>query len=220
MTHTFTTRRNRRYRYYTCSRVVRRGRRACPTPSLPAAEVERVVVEEVRRVAQDPGLVAQTAQQVQAQTEAVLRRLEDERRAVERVVERCHTELRRLAAVGSLAPPAAARVAELNDRIRDAEQRLAAIAAETAEARARAVRDRDVAAALADFDGLWEELSPRERVRVVHLLVGRVEFDAGQSTIEVSFHPVGAEARGEDSGPPVDLTSTRDDGGIGTEEAA
>ena len=39
---------NRRYRYYVC----RRGHGGCPCPSLSAAEVERLVIAQVRQLVQ------------------------------------------------------------------------------------------------------------------------------------------------------------------------
>src|SRR5262249_47181800 len=48
MTPANATRRSNRYRYYTCSGAQRRGRDACPTPSLPAAEIESFVLEQLQ----------------------------------------------------------------------------------------------------------------------------------------------------------------------------
>lgn len=47
---------------------------------------------------------------------------------------------------------------------------------------------------MADFDGLWHALSPREQAQLMALLVARVEFDATQSTVAVSFHPTAIKA--------------------------
>ena len=47
----------------------------------------------------------------------------------------------------------------------------------------------DVEAAFGRFDALWGELSPREPARALALLVGRVEFDAADRSIAVTFHP-------------------------------
>lgn len=54
--------------------------------------------------------------------------------------------------------------------------------------------DGDVAAAFADFDNIWTALSPREQVRLINLLVNRVDFDAADNSIEVSFYPSGIKA--------------------------
>jgi site-specific DNA recombinase len=46
-----------------------------------------------------------------------------------------------------------------------------------------------VRAGSADFDNVWNSLSPREQAQVIALLVARVEFDATDSTVVVCFHP-------------------------------
>src|SRR5262249_38771394 len=47
MTPAEVTRGNRRYRYYTCSGAQRTGWHTCPSKSLPAAAVERYVLEQL-----------------------------------------------------------------------------------------------------------------------------------------------------------------------------
>jgi site-specific DNA recombinase len=47
MTPAQVSRGNRRYRYYTCSAAQRKGRHTCPSKSLPAAAVERYVLEQI-----------------------------------------------------------------------------------------------------------------------------------------------------------------------------
>ena len=194
MVHTFTSRGNRRYRYYTCTKAMKNGRRSCPTQSLPAAEIEEAVVEQVRCIARDPELVTETLRQARAQTEAAIGRLAGERRIIERGLARCHAEIRRM--VTSEPPSAAvtARIADLNDQVREAEQRLAEIGEKVAELEAELVSEGDVAAAFADFDNVWNALNPREQLRLLQLLISRVEFDAGDSTIELSFYPAGIKA--------------------------
>ena len=53
MTHTYTAKGNRRYRYYVCLNAQKRGWENCPTKSVPAAEIERYVVDRIRAVGQD-----------------------------------------------------------------------------------------------------------------------------------------------------------------------
>ena len=186
MSHTFTCRGRIRYRYYTCTNATKRGRRNCPTKSLPAAEIERVVVDQIRCIGQDPELLAETLKQARGQTETAIGRLSDERRLLERGLTRYHAELRRLGV--TTAPD---RTADLHDKVRQTEQRLAESAREIAELKASLVTDSDVAAAFADFDNVWQSLSPREQARILQLLIARVEFDASDSTIEVSLHATG-----------------------------
>jgi len=199
MTHTFTTRGSRRYRYYACANAVKRGRRACPSGSLPAVEIENTVVDQIRCIGSDPALLGDTVAEARKDVEAALKRLACERRVVERGLARLQADLRRIVADGPVVGPSAGRLADLNDQVVAAERRLAEIDCRAAELEAERVDTADVAAALSDFDNVWRALSPREQARIVQLLVQRVEFDAGEATIEVSFHAAGIKtlANGE-----------------------
>ena len=52
------------YRYYICINAARAGHDQCQLPSVPAAELERLVLDHVRRLIQTPELVAKALQQV------------------------------------------------------------------------------------------------------------------------------------------------------------
>jgi site-specific DNA recombinase len=197
MSHTFTTKGNRRYRYYTCTNAAKRGRAACPSPSLPAAEIERAVVDQFRCIGQDAEALRETLAQARGQVESAIERLTRERREIERALARLHADIRRTAA-GNGAAATAPRIAELNERVRDAEQQVTEIDTKLAELRQELVDEVDVAAAFADFDNVWKALSPREQVRLVHLLVSRVEYDAEDGSIEVTLHPTSIKSLADD----------------------
>lgn len=194
MTHTFTSGENRRYRYYGCTNACKRGRDACPGRSLPAAEIERAVVDQIRCIAHDRTVLRDTLAETRAQADTALGRLDDEKRALKRGLDRLRADLVRAVTAEPRAGGGADRIAELNDQVSAAERRLVEIEATVAELNAELVDEADVAAAFADFDGLWTTLSPREQARVVQLLVRRVEFNAADGAIEVSFHASGIKA--------------------------
>lgn len=164
MSHSFTTRGNRRFSYYRCTNAMKQGRAACPSKNLSAAEIERAVIDEIRVVAGDPVVIRETCRAARIQVETAIKRLERERRGLER----------------GAAQEAHARIAEID--------------AELVRQRADLVGEQNVVAAFADFDKLWAALSPREQAEVVHLLVARVDFDAADSAIEISFNPTGIKA--------------------------
>jgi hypothetical protein len=60
MTPTHTRRHGRLYRYYVCLGASRRGHDTCPVRSIAAAEVEGLVLGQVRRLLAAPELVART----------------------------------------------------------------------------------------------------------------------------------------------------------------
>jgi site-specific DNA recombinase len=45
---------SRRYRYYLCTEAQKRGRHTCPAPSLPAAEIERFVLDQLQALGHQP----------------------------------------------------------------------------------------------------------------------------------------------------------------------
>ena len=59
MIHAWSGRDGKRYRYYVCSRAQKEGWAACPTKSVPAGEIERLVVDQLRGIGSDQALVAQ-----------------------------------------------------------------------------------------------------------------------------------------------------------------
>ncbi len=185
MTHSFTTKGGRRYRYYVCTRAIQNGRKACPSGSLPAGEIERFVVEQIRGIAVDRGLRAEVVRQAQEQFDAELAELDRERRGLERELAGNHAELQRLVASGA----ASDRLVELHDRVAQAETRLRKVRQRIEDHERDRLEAADVDAAFADFDNVWNALTPREQAEVVALLVARVEFDTADSRVAVSFHP-------------------------------
>ncbi|MCA9250442.1 MAG: recombinase family protein [Phycisphaerales bacterium] len=198
MSHTFTTKGKRRYCYYTCTNAIKRGRSACPSRSLPAAEIERAVVDEIRCISQDTDLLRETLAQARGQVESAIERLTGERREIEQALAQTHADLRKAVTSPNGASATAPRIAELNDRVRDAEQRVVEIDTKLSELKNELVTEADVETAFADFDNVWQALSPLEQVRLVHLLVIRVEYDAKESAIEVTFQPTGIKSLAED----------------------
>jgi site-specific DNA recombinase len=212
MVHTFASRGNKRYRYYTCTNAIKNGRCMCPVGSLPAGEIEKAVVDQIRCIGRDPDVLGETLRQACARAEAAIERLTAERRIIERGLGRCHAEIRRLATSEPATSTAAVRIADLTDQVGQSERRLKDVNSQIAESQRDLVTNADVVAAFADFDNIWSALSPREQVRLINLLVHRVEFDAADSSIEVAFYPSGikALAHGEVDQTAVSATTVED----------
>lgn len=197
MVHTFTGRGGKRYRYYTCTHAIKSGRKACPTKSLPAAEIERVVVEQILAIANDAALREEVWRQGAAQIEANVAELRTERRGLEKELSLHHAEICKLAVAGTPKGALTARLADLHGHVARAEARMDELQTEIDELQRDQLAPAEVDAAFADFGTVWDSLSPREQARLVALLVARVEFDVTESTIEVSFHPSGIKTLAE-----------------------
>jgi len=195
MTHSHTTKNgSKRYRYYVCVNAQKRGWQNCPSRSIPAAEIERFVVDQIRAVACDPGLIAETLAQARQHVEESLRTLETERQSIDRDVVGTNTEIRKVAIEAAGADsdtPATRRLADLQERVQSGERRLTEIREEASRLRAELVDKQDVARALHEFDPMWDSLSPREQARVLHLLIEHVDYDGKDGTVSVTFRPAG-----------------------------
>jgi site-specific DNA recombinase len=199
MTPSHSKRGGKLYRYYVCTNAQRRGWGACATKSAPAGAIERVVVEQLRRAGRDPALVAATARQAARQVDERLAQIDDERRGLQRDTARWAGEIDKLAAASS-AESAAARMADLQERIRVAERRASELMVEADElARGRVTTD-EVEQALAAFEPVWESMAPAEQANLLSLLVERVDFDGAAGKLAVHFHAAGIRSLTNEAG--------------------
>jgi site-specific DNA recombinase len=193
MTHSFTTKGNRRYRYYVCNNAQQHGRSSCPAPSVPAEEIERFVVNEIKAIGRDPALVSATVAESRRLVHAGAKRLKAERAALERQSRADGAELGRLAATGAKNGNAV-QLAQVQERIGQAERRLTEIEDELARLLAADITEKDVASAIGEFDVIWAALKPKEQARVLALLIERVDHDGRAGMVEIKFHPTGVKA--------------------------
>lgn len=189
MTQTFTSRGTKRYRYYTCTNAIHSGRAKCPSGSLPAAEMERIVVDHVCKISTDTGLRDAALRQAHSQADADLKDLKPEQRQLQQQLTRQHCEMRQLAL--DCQANETTRIADLHDQIAGAEARMHELSALIDDISAERITKDDVATALVDFDNLWESLTPREQIDLLSLLVAGVEFDVSASTVSLTFHDAG-----------------------------
>ena len=176
------------YRYYCCINAQKRGWHVCPTPSVPAPELERFVVEQVKVIGKDTDLLAETLAESRRQREEAIGKLEVEKRTLERELQRHNNELRKLAGKDGLATD---RMADIQDRIRIAEQRATEVREQIIVLSRELVDAREVGEACSLFEPLWETLSAREQARILHLLIERVDYDGPNGKVAITFHPTG-----------------------------
>src|SRR5207237_7256356 len=115
----------KRYRYYVCSKAIKHGRKTCPSPSVPAAEIEHFVLQRIRCIGSDPALRLQVFAEAVRQDEVRLAELEAQRRTLEKDLVRWHAQLRTHAQHRDAAETDGAALAFLTDlqaRIGSAEQ--------------------------------------------------------------------------------------------------
>jgi site-specific DNA recombinase len=171
MLHTFTTSGSVRHRYYVCSRTHNEGKAACPGCRVPAGKFEAFVVGRIRIVGVDDALLTQTAAAANQQAAERRRALQAEQR---------HWQ-GRLRGAPEVEPRA------------EAQARLTAIEAEL-HALGEGTVDADrLALAVSAFEPVWDQLFPRERERILRLLIAGVTYDPDTGDAEIELRPCGIE---------------------------
>jgi site-specific DNA recombinase len=196
MTPAHTTKGAKRYRYYTCVNAQKRGWQVCPSKSIPAAEIEALVLEQIRCVGRDPALLHETLAQAQKQEDNRLAELDAERRVLERDLARWHADMKNLS--GQLGTDGdrsvVSRLADLQERIDMAERRLVGVREQVQHVRRQRIDEDEARQALAAFDPVWQSLTPLEQGRLVALLVQQVNYDGATGKVAITFHPTSIRA--------------------------
>ncbi|MBN8523802.1 MAG: recombinase family protein [Planctomycetes bacterium] len=177
MTYCWSRRGTKFYQYYTCDRSRSHGVDTCPMPSLPAAELERLVVEEIAAICRDPRLagpvIAEAARQLASELDSLRTRVHDAEILVAKLGEHPERDRNRLVQAGVQLETARALLT-------DAE------AAVIPKAAART--------ALAQFEPVWSALVPTERAQLLRALVERIQVDGQAGKVSFVFRAGGIAA--------------------------
>jgi site-specific DNA recombinase len=200
MTGTFSRRGGTMWSYYVCARNAKKGAAACPGSRVAVGEIEPFVIEKIRHIGVDPGVVREAIAAAKAEQEArlpeleaLVRRLEIEKRQI--VSERENV----IAAVkggGTGTSILVTRLGEMDEEIGGIEGRVGEARHELVAARTRSFEEEDLKAALASFDTVWDQLFPRERARILALLIERVVYTRTTGDVSITFRPSGVASLG------------------------
>jgi site-specific DNA recombinase len=170
------------------------------------------VVDEVRAVGRDAELRRQVLAQTHAQQDARLGELETERRALEKDLTVGQGELRKLTAQlrpGDDNGPLVTRLSELHGRVAAVQDRIQKVREQVQTIRRTRLDDEQASASLAAFEPVWQALEPRERMRVVRLLIERVDYDGARGKVTMAFRPTGIRALAEELAPAENAVAGR-----------
>lgn len=157
------------HRYFVCSNASKRGRAACPCPSLPAKDLENFVLDQLKPLlTEDTTLAAVVEQARQQLADAAHRRVEELAALREQLASQA-------GAVGK-------DVARERERLK---RQVKALEARIAADEARQVDEDEIVGAMESFDTLWAAMLPGEREQLMKAMVQRVEYDAATEAATV-----------------------------------
>ena len=195
MSHTYTKKGEKRYRYYVCTNAQKRGWDACPSKSLNAHEIETSVIEHIKGIGASGQVLDATVKEIRNQMDERVKELRVEHVTVKKGLARQNGRVLDLVNQSVDRGPAtsdvADRLANLNDQIASLEKREAVLREELATAESQALDEEEVASLLSSFGPIWQSLPPRDQIRIIRLIVDRVDFDGRDRTVRVVFQSTG-----------------------------
>ncbi len=193
MSHSYAKRGSKLYRYYVCTQAQKRGWQECPAPSLPAKEIEKFVINQIKSVGRDPTVIRDTLAQTRLLAEAQAERLKYKRSALQRNRRKECAQLGKIAAEAEAGDP---RLTQAQNRIHGADCRLIEMDGELSTLTKDSIDESEVVQVLADFNQLWESMQPREQARAIELLIERVTFDGRAGNLSITYRPTGIRTLG------------------------
>ncbi len=179
----------REYHYYVCSRRIKTGYAKCELPTLPAGEIESMVVDQLRSIFQNPEVVARTFREVatlakDGPSADEIARLDELRTRRKQVGQ----------AIRSLLTLDDPESEFLQTELKDLHGQLKSLDESIRQIEARPATEADLAAvtsALQRLDPIWEVLYPKEQRRVLELLIAVI--NVGKKALKVQFRADGIE---------------------------
>ena len=198
MTHAVHRRGHRLHRYYVCQKIMKEGAAKCPGSRAPAAEIEEVVISRVSAIGADPQVLlaavgaareARTAEQPELIAEARRIALDRTRLAGER-----ENLLDALQDGGVASNTISGRLGEVDERIGKLDARNVEVSGQLAAIANDTVDEDEMREALRRFGPVWDEMLPKERARVLRLLIEEVRYDGQAGDVEIRFRELGIKA--------------------------
>ena len=157
------------HRYFVCSNAAKRGRAACPCPSLPAKDLEDFVLGQIKPLLIEDTTLAAVVEQARQQLAVAAQR---------RVEELVGLREQLASQAANVGKDAAKERERLKRQVKALETRIA-------DDEAQHIDADEIAGAVESFDVLWNAMLPGEREELMKSLVERVEYDAASEAVTV-----------------------------------
>ena len=194
----YTQKKDRRYRFYVCQKAQKQGAEACPSARVPAREIEDFVVSKVMEIGKDPAMVSETLISARKQVASSLKKLTVQIQRLERkqrsLSKERDTLIDAMARGGDGAEVLGDRLQGIDDALKDTLDEARDKRREIDTLNYTTIDEGDLATALDAFIPIWNQLFPKERSRVLHLLIEKVTYNAVTGDMEINFRPGGVRA--------------------------
>jgi site-specific DNA recombinase len=191
---------NKRYRYYVCSAAQKRGWHTCPSKSIPAKQIEDFVVSQVKKIGYAPHILKDVVEATKLKAQKYLLQLKEERVTLESDTARWSKEVFKMTSnitSNDTESPAIARLADLQERIQQNDRRMLVIDKELAEIDISVHNHVEVESTVLSFDPIWEAMTLRDQIRLLNMIVRRIDYDGESGRVTITFHPLDGKSQSE-----------------------
>ena len=171
----------------------------CADDRAGADRLEDFVVERIRGIGNNPKLVEETIHKMQRDYEKIRRMHEADRNRLRQDITKLEDERKRLFSAlgnseGNTSRALTERISDVESTIEERNQKLAAVKARIARVENGHVDFGIVKKALTDFDPVWDALYPKERARIMQMLIERIDYNGKDGALAIHFKPLGMKA--------------------------
>lgn len=194
MTHHFVQKPNKRYRYYVCLKAQKQGWDSCLSPSLPAAELEQFIVDQIKIIGKDVAVLQECIQKTQMQLQETIDQLKHARNEKQEHVRELSQQIGQAASRVGFDDSATGQIEWLQQRIRAIQAEVAAMNSQIVTIEQQMLNPDEMVGSLESFAPIWDAMGPRQKEKLIHLLVKQIEWDSETENIFIAFHPTNIEA--------------------------
>lgn len=158
------------------------------------------MVQQIKKFGHAPELIQDVVTSVADKMKNQLKQLEDEKLALGRDMARWNSEIRKTSALirpNETDSPAIARLADIQERVAHNERRLNTVQGDIQKLSNNLLTQQDAETALTSFDPIWESMTLREQIRLIQVVVQRVDYDGETGRVTITFNPIGVKRRAE-----------------------
>jgi site-specific DNA recombinase len=197
MTPHFSYSRGRKYFYYRCTKVNHLDRTACNVREAPARETEKLIVERLKLLSNDRGLLDKIIQKAKMETVDMLPSLRQEINIQNGELRRIEGEASNLmnVLISEGQDPRKnsfilKRLNELEEKKRAVEGRIEELKLQIEKREKEAIDAGTIERNFGTFGEVFGELTPPEQRELLQLLIKEVLYDADKSKIRMALRPL------------------------------
>jgi len=185
MSPSYSSSKNRRYRYYVCLRTVQKKGDGCTTRAVSAPLVEEAVIESVRRFAMTPEVIGAIARTARLRLTEELGRHREELKAVNVRVRNAKSQLVRARKLD------ADRESSLREIVSAGEAKAEQLRGLVERGERLRFDDQMVRQRMATFDDVWKTMTIEQQARLLRHIIERVGYDARSDKVKVTYNSNG-----------------------------